>query len=125
MLAGQQEHPATPRAAGGAAKGAGSPTIHGWSVVGYDRVVGLLRTGSGDRGKAIMTSPVLRISFIGKSRTPVALTQSGSLYALGEPAEGFGAERARHFLDYKAADARKPGEPPTPRLPTAHMKLEA
>ena len=45
-----------------------------------------LRGKAGERDKAIMTSPVLRVSFLGSRRTPVALTQSGSVYALGTPA---------------------------------------
>jgi hypothetical protein len=71
-----------------------------------------------------MTSPVLRISFLGAARTPVALTQSGSLYALGEPADSFGNARAQDFLRYKAGEATATGAQPSPRLPTSLAKLE-
>ena len=124
MLTEQQEHPVSPPPAAGAAGATCSPTIHEWSVVGYDRIVGLVRAGPDPRGKAIMTSPVLRISFLGAARTPVALTQSGSLYSLGEPAEGFGTQRAQDFLRYKAGETAAPGVQPAPRLPTALMKVE-
>lgn len=124
MLAEQKERPVSPQATEGVAAGTNSRTIHGWSVVGYDRVVGLVRAGGDPRGKAIMTSPVLRVSFLGKARTPVALTQSGSLYVLGEPADSFGAERAQDFLRYKAAEDPASPLEPAPRLPTALMKIE-
>lgn len=124
MLAEQQERPVSPQATEGVAAGTNSRTIHGWSVVGYDRIVGLVRSGGDPRGKSIMTSPVLRISFLGTARTPVALTQSGSLYLLGEPADSFGAARAQDFLRYKAAENPAPQVEPAPRLPTALMKIE-
>lgn len=124
MLAEQQERPVSPQATDGIAAGTQSRTIHGWSVVGYDRVVGRVRAAGDARGKSIMTSPILRISFLGQARTPVALTQSGSLYVLGEPAESFGTGRAQDFLHYKAGEATAPGVQPAPRLPTSHMKLE-
>ena len=124
MLAERQEHPVSPRAAAGVAGGTGSPVIDGWAIVGYDRIVGMLRATAGLPAKTIMTSPVLRVSFLGAARTPVALTQSGSLYALGEPADIFGTERAQDFLRYKAGEAPAPAAAPAPRLPTSLMKLE-
>jgi hypothetical protein len=124
MLAEQQEHSVSPRPAAGPAAGTSSRTIHAWSVVGYDRIVGMVRAGTDPRGKAIITSPVLRISFLGAARTPIALTQSGSLYSLGEPAVSFGTERAQDFLRYKAGEPPAPPIQPAPRLPTALMKIE-
>lgn len=124
MLAERQENPVSPREAAGAAGGTNSPIIDGWSIVGYDRIVGMLRATADLPAKTIMTSPVLRISFLGAARTPIALTQSGSLYALGEPADSFGSERAQDFLRYKAGEAAAPGAVPAPRLPTSLMKLE-
>jgi hypothetical protein len=125
MLTEIQEHPVSSPSAAGAAGATSSPTIHEWSVVGYDRIVGMVRAGTDPRGKAIMTSPVLRISFLGAARTPIALTQSGSLYSLGEPADGFGTERAQDFLRYKAGETATPAVQPAPRLPTALMKIES
>lgn len=124
MLAEQQEHPVSPRAAAAAGAGTGSRIIDAWSIVGYDRIVGMLRAAADLPGKTIMTSPVLRISFLGAARMPIALTQSGSLYALGEPADTFGNERAQDFLRYKAGEATPPSAVPAPRLPTSLMKLE-
>lgn len=121
MLAEQQEHPVEPQLESEAG-GTGSAIIHGWSVVGYDRLVGLLRD-DGERDKAIMTSPVLRVCFLGNRRTPVALTQSGSVYALGAPADSLGAQRAEHFLLYKAGLIEGAETAPAPRLPTSLMKI--
>lgn len=100
-----------------------SSVIHGWSVVGYDRLVGLLRSDEGERDKAIMTSPVLRVTFLAGSHAPIALTQSGSVYALGAPADSFGAQRAEHFVLYKAGLIEGEAAAPAPRLPTSLMKI--
>ena len=122
MLAEQQQD--TERAFPPESGRVASPTIHEWSVVGYDRIVGLVRTEEDDRGKAIITSPVLRASFLGDARTPIVLTQSGSLYSLGAPAGSFTPERALDFLQYKSGGAQASAEArPVPRLPTSLMKI--
>ena len=124
MLAEKEQLDAMPAPAERVLRSGSSPVIQGWAIVGYDRIVGLLRGRAGEGGKAIMTSPVLRISFVGSRRTPVALTQSGSVYALGTPAESFGAQRAEHFLLYKCGALEAPKQGPAPRLPTSLMKIE-
>ena len=85
-------------------------TIVQWSVVGHDRLIGTIfgRLGKGGAPRTVMTSPVVKVRLVGAEGRPVAITQSGSVYRLGEPAEVFGQARAEKFV---TAKARPPGEP--------------
>lgn len=105
---------------------AGHPVISGWSVVGYDRIVGTVFGHKGAAsGKTIITSPVLQILLDGDGPYPLARTQSGSLYALAEPSATFGTQQAEDFLVYKARPpvGEAAGEP-TPQMRTTLLKLE-
>lgn len=102
------------------------PTIAGWSVVGYDRIVGTVYGHRGAAsGKTIITSPVLQVLLEGDPPSPVARTQSGSLYALATPSAALGPERAEHFLQFKSrppvGDAVSPV---APQMRTTLLKLE-
>ena len=78
------------------------PTIAEWSVVGHDRIVGVLQHGtSAAHGKTIITSPIVRVRLADGEGMPVAHTQSGSRYALAAPGPGFGTERAQQFVRFK------------------------
>lgn len=80
------------------------PTIEDWFVAGHDRIVGTLRDAtSAANGRKIITSPVLRVRRSADDGTPIAQTQSGSRYALAEPASAFGEQRAENFLRFKCA----------------------
>jgi hypothetical protein len=85
-------------------------TIVQWSVVGHDRLLGTIfgPLGQGGAPRTVMTSPVVQVRLMGTSGRPVAFTESGSAYRLGEPAELFGQARAEKFV---AAKARPPGQP--------------
>jgi hypothetical protein len=103
-----------------------TPIIEQWSVVGHDRIVGIVhnRPGASD-GKTIITSPVLQVRMMGQLRIPVAFNESGSAYRLGTPAASFGVDQAEHFVWFKS---REPvGKPSRARqdtsLRTAMMKL--
>jgi hypothetical protein len=73
--------------------------IRNWSVVGDDRIVGAVynRPGQAD-GKTIMTSPVLQVRLMGEHNTPVAFTESGTAYWLGDPSPKFGIDQAEAFV---------------------------
>ncbi|MFI4927927.1 MAG: hypothetical protein ACHP7E_09610 [Burkholderiales bacterium] len=81
-----------------------------WSVVGHDRLLGTIfgPLGQGGAPRTVMTSPVVQVRLMGSSGRPVAFTESGSAYRLGEPSELFGQARAEKFV---TAKARPPGEP--------------
>lgn len=81
-----------------------------WTVVGHDRLLGTIfgPLGQGGAPRTVMTSPVVQVRLVGSSGRPVAFTQSGSAYRLGEPSEMFGQGRAEKFV---TAKARPPGEP--------------
>jgi hypothetical protein len=85
-------------------------TIVQWSVVGHDRLLGTIfgPLGQGGAPRTVMTSPVVQVRLVGTSGRPVAFTESGSAYRLGEPAELFGQARAEKFV---TAKARPPGQP--------------
>ncbi|NML44037.1 hypothetical protein HHL11_09775 [Ramlibacter sp. G-1-2-2] len=98
-------------------------TIRRWSVVGNGRLMGSVfnRPGQGD-GKTIMTSPVVQVRLVGEPPAPLAFTESGNAYWLGEPADSFGVERAKGFVDEKSRRADPPAQP-DPALRTTTMKL--
>jgi hypothetical protein len=83
----------------GDAGDAGQPALRGWSVVAGDRLVGSVhgRADTAD-GKTIVTTPVLQVRLMGARRSPVAFTQSGSAYWLGDPAETYGMDAAEQFV---------------------------
>lgn len=74
-------------------------TIQNWSVVGDNRIVGSAynRPGQAD-GKTVLTSPVLQIRLMGAGGIPVAFTESGSAYWLGDPSPKFGIDAAEAFV---------------------------
>lgn len=98
-------------------------TIRRWSVVGNDRLMGSVynRPGRGD-GKTIMTSPVVQVRLVGEPPFPLAFTESGNAYWLGEPADSFGVERAKQFVAQKSRQADPPAHP-DPALQTTTLKL--
>lgn len=102
------------------------PVISGWSVVGYDRIVGTVFGHKGAAsGKTIITSPVLQVLLEGDGPYPLARTQSGSLYALAEPSATFGTEKAEHFLVYKSRPpVAETASSPDPQLRTTLLKFE-
>ena len=101
------------------------PTITEWSVVGHDRIVGLLHDGtSRSHGKKIITSPIVRVQFAEGDDMPVAHTQSGSCYALAAAGQGFGPERAEQFVRFKSrVPSSRNVETVDPALRTGLMKL--
>jgi hypothetical protein len=93
-----------------ALEGGGEQLIVQWAVVGHDRLLGTMfgRNGQGGTPRTVMTSPVVQVRLVGTSSRPVAVTESGSAYRLGEPSELFGQARAEKFV---TAKARPPGAP--------------
>jgi len=100
------------------------PTITGWSVAGYDRIVGTVygHRGQAD-GKTIITSPVLQVVLADDIQGPLARTQSGSLYTLGQPSGTFGVERAGDFLAFKSRTPA-PAVASPPDLRTSLLKID-
>lgn len=100
-------------------------TIVQWSVVGHDRLLGTIfgPLGQGGAPKTVMTSPVVQVRLVGSAGRPVAYTESGSAYRLGEPAELFGQARAEKFV---TAKARPPGQPVVqhPDMASASIALD-
>jgi hypothetical protein len=96
----------------------GEQTIRCWSVVGPDRLAGELynRPGQPD-GQKMMTSPVVEIRFLGKVKTPVAVTRSGSTYWLGEPSPDFGLDAAQDFVYRKSRAAQEDDTEQDPSRP--------
>lgn len=96
-----------------------------WSVVGRDRLLGTIfgPLGQGGAPRTVMTSPVVQVRLVGSSGRPVAFTESGSAYRLGEPSELFGQARAEKFV---TAKARPPGEPVVhhPEMTSASIALD-
>jgi hypothetical protein len=79
------------------------PVVHQWSVVGHDRILGtVFGKGDGPDGRIVITSPVIAVVRTGRKIGAVALTQSGSIYWLGDPSEAFGVAQAEHFLWFKS-----------------------
>jgi hypothetical protein len=74
-------------------------TIRNWAVTGNDRLVGAIynRPGHVDC-KTIMTSSVLQVRLMGEHNTPVAFTESGNAYWLGEPSVAYGLDKAESFV---------------------------
>jgi hypothetical protein len=74
-------------------------TIRNWAITANDRIVGAIynRPGHVD-GKTIMTSPVIQVRLMGERNMPVAFTESGNAYWLGEPAVAFGMDKAEAFV---------------------------
>jgi hypothetical protein len=102
------------------------PTIDAWSVVGHDRIVGILGDGtSSSHGKKIITSPVLRVQLAVVDGARIAHTQSGSRYLLATPAPAFGAARAEQFVRFKCSVPRVEGVTPADAEQTGLLKLQA
>jgi hypothetical protein len=98
--------------------------IAGWSVVGNDRIVGNLHSPAATAtGKRIMTSPVVKIRFLGNPRTPVAFTESGSAYWLGPPSSNFDPNRAMTFVWTKSRDRHEPAHIAEPGSQTTFLRL--
>lgn len=100
------------------------PRIEKWAVVGHDRIVGTaFNRDSATDGHTVITSPVAFVRMMGGMATPVAFTESGSAYWLGEPAAHFGMDRAEHFVWFKS---RRPEAQPVevdPLMRTGVFKL--
>ncbi|WBY01942.1 hypothetical protein PE066_21275 [Ramlibacter tataouinensis] len=83
--------------------GSTSQRIEKWGVVGGTRIAGTVydRPGHMDGG-SIVTSPVVEVRMMGAGawpgRYPVAFTESGSAYRLGEPSPSFGTDQAEAFI---------------------------
>lgn len=107
----------------GAARQA-QPRIDKWAVVGHDRIVGTLanRSSAAD-GRTVITSPVVHVRLMGESLTPVAFTQSGSAYWLGEPAGHFGTGQAEHFIWFKSRRIEAQPAQVDPMMRTGVFKL--
>lgn len=94
-------------------------TIRKWSLTGDDRIFGAVYNRPGHRdGRPITTSPVVRVLLMGAEGHPVALTESGSIYWLGEPCESFGIDAALAFIREKSGAAQLATEPPDSELRT-------
>lgn len=108
----------------GGTSGDRQPRIEQWSIVGYDRVVGTVfnRPGASD-GKTIISSPVVQVRIFGKERAPVAFTESGSAYRLGEPAAHFGIDQAEHFIWYKSRQPEYASTRPDAESQTAYAPV--
>jgi hypothetical protein len=79
--------------------------IHAWSVVGADRLTGVLADGT-PIGRRIITSSVVQVVFMGEPAVPVAVTSSGTHYLLGEPSYGGRGETPREFVKRKSGTPR-------------------
>lgn len=80
--------------------------IEKWGVVGGNRLAGTVYDRPGQKdGGMIVTSPVVEIRMLGAGTWPgtypVAFTESGSAYRLGEPSPAFGADCADGFIRSK------------------------
>ena len=90
--------------------------IEKWGVVGGNRLAGTVfdRPGHKDGGM-IVTSPVVEIRMLGAGTWPgtypVAFTESGSAYRLGEPSPSFGTDCADGFIRSKLSARGLPIEP--------------
>lgn len=98
--------------------------IRDWSIVGNDRIVGTVhnRPGHAD-GRTIMTSPVVQVRLMGAHQVPVAFTESGSIYWLGDPSEKFGLDKAETFVWEKSRSVPPPPKTVDPELQTTIMRL--
>jgi hypothetical protein len=76
-------------------------TIREWSVIGTNRLSGRVynRPGKVDGGN-VVTTPVRRVELRRGATNlyPVAITNSGSEYLLGDPARHFGLDKAEDFV---------------------------
>jgi hypothetical protein len=99
-------------------------TIVKWAVVGSDRLIGAIHHRPGTAsGKTIMTSPVVQVRFMGVQRTPVAFTESGNAYWLGEPADSFGLDRAEAFVWQKSRAEVAPARSREAGMETSLIRL--
>jgi len=86
--------------------------IENWGVVANERLAGAVHNRAGHRdGAMIVTSPVVEIRLMGaggwSDTYPVAFTESGNAYRLGQPSSSFGIQRAEQFIHAKLpADSR-------------------
>jgi hypothetical protein len=87
--------------------------IEDWGVVANDRLSGAVHNRAGHRdGAMIVTSPVVEIRLMGSGdwsdTYPVAFTESGNAYRLGQPSNSFGIERAEQFINAKLTGPSAP-----------------
>jgi len=86
--------------------------IEDWGVVANDRLAGAVHNRAGHRdGAMIVTSPVVEVRLMGgggwSDTYPVAFTESGNSYRLGQPSSSYGMGRAEQFIHAKlSADSR-------------------
>lgn len=87
----------------GAPADSGLQWIEDWGATDDGRLVGAVHSGQGGL-KTIVTSPVVRVGHVGE--IAVAFTESGTAYALKDPAPSFGAGRAQKFFQRLATEDR-------------------
>jgi len=86
--------------------------IENWGVVANDRLSGAVLNRAGHRdGAMIVTSAVVEVRLMGggdwSDTYPVAFTESGNAYRLGQPSRSFGMDRAERFIHAKlSAESR-------------------
>ncbi|HEX2545061.1 MAG TPA: hypothetical protein VHL79_09300 [Ramlibacter sp.] len=82
--------------------------IERWSVLAGGQLAGEVHNRPRHHdGARIITSPVVEVRIMGTgawpSRHPTAFTESGTSYKLGNPADSFGAAKAKAFIAAKLA----------------------
>lgn len=87
--------------------------IEKWGVVCGNRLAGTVYDRPGHKdGGMIVTSPVVEVRMVGTGTwpgtCPVAFTESGSAYRLGEPSPSFGIDCADGFIRSKLAARNAP-----------------
>lgn len=99
--------------------------IRFWSVTESNRLVGHIYNRGGEKdGELMITSPVVEVTFQGEQRFPVAITASGTAYCLGEPAEGYGQDRAEAFvMEMSRGDASTENRRPDGTMRTSVIRL--
>lgn len=91
-------------------------TIREWSVTANGRLVGAVfnRPGQAD-GRTILTSRVVEVRLLGEPASPVAFTESGTAYWLGDPSAQFGLDQAETFVwRMSRAEPAAPEDGPDP-----------
>ncbi|HYD76499.1 hypothetical protein [Ramlibacter sp.] len=104
--------------------------IEQWGVVGRNRLAGTVYDRPGHKdGGTIVTSPVVEVRMLGAGTWPgtypVAFTESGSTYRLGEPSPSFGADCAGGFIRSKLSPRGLPIETGRSKTSTERSMVRA
>lgn len=84
-------------------------TLDHWQVTLLGSLSGrVVLVGSQRHGQWIRTSPVLEVRLVGANRQPMAVTESGTSYLLGELAAGFSLDDAEQWVHDKMRTATAP-----------------